>query len=154
MHLRPVTKENWRVLAKLKVRDDQRHFVASNAYSIAEAHYGDEEPDGSHWDMFPFGIYDENTPVGFAMYAINLSNSNFEAFILRLMTDENFQGKGYGRFAMRQLLETLRTDERIQTVGISYEPENHVARKLYASFGFTETGELLDDEVLAVLKLR
>ena len=154
MRLRPVTKDNWRALAKLKVREDQRHFVASNVYSIAEAHYGDDEPDGSHWDMFPFGIYDENTPVGFAMYAINLSYPKYEAYIIRLMTDENYQGKGYGRFAMSQLLELIRTDERVRNVGISYEPENDVARKLYASFGFVETGEILDGEVVAVLKLR
>ena len=33
------------------------------------------------------------------------------------------------------------------------EPENEVAKKLYASFGFTETGEMCDDEIVAVLKL-
>jgi len=35
----------------------------------------------------------------------------------------------------------------------SYEPENELAKKLYASFGFEETGEMDGDEIVAVLKL-
>ncbi|MFT3894608.1 MAG: hypothetical protein QM730_23510 [Anaerolineales bacterium] len=41
-----------------------------------------------------------------------------------------------------------------KAVGISYEPDNDVARKLYASLGFVETGQILFDEVEAVLNLR
>lgn len=63
--IRPVTKENWKELIRLKVRDDQTHFVASNLYSIAEAQFGDH--DEGHWDFFPCGIYDDDTPVGFLM---------------------------------------------------------------------------------------
>jgi diamine N-acetyltransferase len=70
------------------------------------------------------------------------------------MVDEKFQGKGYGRFGMQKVLEIFRADERIREVGISYEPENEVARKLYASLGFSETGRMVEDEVEAVLKLR
>ena len=36
---------------------------------------------------------------------------------------------------------------------ISYEPENETAKKLYASFGFEETGEMDGEEVVAVMKL-
>ncbi len=35
--IRPVTKGIWRVRTKLKMCEEQTHFVASNAYSIAEA---------------------------------------------------------------------------------------------------------------------
>ena len=35
----------------------------------------------------------------------------------------------------------------------SYEPENEAAKKLYESFGFAETGEMDDEENIAVLKL-
>jgi diamine N-acetyltransferase len=68
LSIRPVDKSNWRALTKLTVRDDQKHFVATNVISILESHYGYDEPDGSgHWDMFPYGIYDDETPVGFFM---------------------------------------------------------------------------------------
>ena len=36
---------------------------------------------------------------------------------------------------------------------LSYEPENEVARKLYASCGFVENGEMDGDEIVAVIKL-
>ena len=70
------------------------------------------------------------------------------------MVDEKFQGKGYGRFGMQKMIEMFRANERIKEVGISYEPENEAARKLYAGLGFVETGRMLDGEVEAVLKLR
>ena len=73
---------------------------------------------------------------------------------MRLMVDEKYQGKGHGREIMKQVLDSFRTDERIKNVGISYEPENEVARKLYASLGFEEPGEIIDGETLAVLNLR
>lgn len=150
--LRPVTKENWEALIALKVRDDQKNFVASNLFSIAQAQFG-EEFEG-HWDLRPFGIYDGDAPVGFLMYGYNFSHPTQQAFIIRLMVDEKFQGKGFGRFAMEKALETFRADERIAAVGISYEPENDGARKLYASLGFVETGRIIEGEVEAVLKLK
>jgi len=152
LSIRPVTKDNWRELIKLQVREDQKHFVASNVYSIAQAQFGDEYE--GHWDLHPFGIYDEEKPVGFLMYGYNFSHPVQQAFILRLMLDEKYQGKGYGRFAMEKMLEIFRADERIKQAGISYEPENDAARKLYASVGFVETGEIFDGEVVAVANLR
>lgn len=150
--IRPVTKDNWKELIRLKVREDQTHFVASNLYSIAEAQFGDD--DEGHWNFYPFGIYDGNTPVGFLMYGYNFEHTKQQAFIIRLMVDEKHQGKGYGRFGMEKVLETFRAEDQILIAGISYEPENEAARKLYASLGFVETGEMLGDEVLAVLRLR
>lgn len=152
MSIRPVTKDNWRALARLNVRQDQTLFVASNAYSIAESQFGDEYE--GHWDLFPFGIYDGDLPVGFLMYGFNFEHPTHQAFIQRLMVDQHFQGKGYGRFGMEQMIETFRADGRIKTVGISYEPENEAARKLYASLGFVETGEIMDGETAAFLQLR
>ncbi|HSL30891.1 MAG TPA: GNAT family N-acetyltransferase [Anaerolineales bacterium] len=151
--IRPITKDNWRALIRLKVREDQTHFVASNLFSIAESQFGDDFE--GHWDLFPLGIYDdENTPVGFLMYGLNYDHPKQQAFIIRLMVDEKYQGKGYGRFGMEKLLEIFRADDRIHVVGISYEPENDGARKLYAKLGFAETGEMIEGETVAVLNLR
>jgi len=150
--LQPVTAGNWRDLIKLKVREDQNGFVASNLYSIAEAQFGFE--DEGHWDYYPFGAYVDGEPVGFVMYCFNFNHSRFQAFIMRLMVDERYQGRGYGSEIMEQVLEVFRGKHEIKNIGISYEPHNETARKLYASLGFVEPGEILDGETLAVLKLR
>lgn len=150
--LQPVTAENWRNLIQLKVREDQGHFVASNLLSIAESQFGFD--DEGHWNSYPFGIYLGDMPVGFLMYALNPAHSRIQAFIMRLMVDEKFQGKGYGRQAMNLLLERFQGDRDIQKVAISYSPENVSAQKLYAELGFIETGEMAGDENLAILNLR
>jgi diamine N-acetyltransferase len=150
--IRPVTKDNWRQLIQLQVCDDQKGFVSSNVYSIAEAQFGFDYE--GHWDLHPFGIYDNAEPVGFLMYGFSFEHPRYQAFIIRLMVDEKHQKKGYGYFGMEKMLEVFRGDERIKQVGISYEPHNEVAHKLYASLGFIETGEIVDEEMLALLKLR
>jgi len=150
--LKSVTAENWRALIKLKVKEDQTGFVASNLYSIAESQFGFEEE--GHWDFYPFGAYIEDEPVGFVMYCFNFNHSRFQAFIMRLMVDEKFQGKGCGREIMQQVLDVFRSNEKIENVGIGYEPHNESARKLYASLGFVEPGEMMDGETLAILNLR
>ena len=57
--------------------------------------------------------------------------------------------------ALRLALEFIRTFPRgkAEYCWRSYEPENEVAKKLYASFGFVENGEMDGDEIVAVLKL-
>jgi diamine N-acetyltransferase len=153
--IRPVTKDNWKELIRLKVREDQTGFVASNLYSIAESQFGFDDDDGNHWDTSACGIYDDNgKPVGFLMYGNNFLGSRLQAFIFRLMVDESYQSMGYGRFGMNWILKQFEKDGRIKGLGISYEPENEVGRKLYASLGFVETGEMLGKEVLAVLRLK
>jgi len=150
--LKPVTAENWRDLIKLKVKEDQSHFVASNLHSIAESQFGFD--DEGHWNSYPFGIYSGEEPVGFLMYASNPAHSKIQVFIMRLMVDEKFQGKGYGREALKLILDNFRADANLEVVAISYSPENVGARKLYADLGFVEHGEMAGEEILARLNLR
>ena len=147
-----MTQENWQSLIKLKVRDGQQDFVSSNVYSIAESQFGFDEE--GHWDLFPYGLYLSGEPVGFAMTGVNINHSRFQGLILRLMVDEKHQGRGHGREAMSAMTEMFLANEHVKVVCISYAPENDVARKLYSSFGFVETGEMLESEVMAVLQLR
>jgi len=88
------------------------------------------------------------------MYGYNFEHPEQQAFIIRLMVDDKYQGKGYGRFGMEKMLEIFRTEKDVKAVGISYELENEVARKLYASLGFKETGEIVEKEVVAELRLK
>ena len=73
----------------------------------------------------------------------------------RLMIDENCQNRGYGRQAVELALNFIRTYPcgKANFCWLSYEPENTVAKSLYASFGFVETGEKDGEEQIAVLKL-
>lgn len=152
LHL--VTIQNWLELTQLQVREDQKSFVASNVYSIAESQFGFDDSDCKHWDFNSYGIYNEDVAVGFLVYGFNFEHPKYQAYIFRLMVDEKFQGRGYGRFGMKKMLEIFQADERIKYAAVSYKPRNEVARKLYARLGFYEPGEMVGGETLAVLKLR
>jgi diamine N-acetyltransferase len=88
------------------------------------------------------------------MYATNTAHPKILVFVMRLMVDEKFQGQGFGRKAMELALEKFRPDQELRVVAISYEPDNVGAKRLYASLGFKETGEMAGEELLAVLNLR
>ena len=73
----------------------------------------------------------------------------------RLMIDKRYQKRGYGKEAIKQALDFIRTWScgKAEYCSLSFEPENEVARELYRSFGFVEDGEMDGDEIVAVLKL-
>ena len=151
-------KNVWDALS-LSVKEDQREFVASNDVSIIEA-YTTITANGY---AFPFGIYDDEQIVGFLMIgfdkddywddAPDIANGNYNLW--RLMIDQKYQHRGYGKRALELALEFVRTFPcgEADYCWLSYEPENVVAKELYASFGFTETGEKDGEELIAVLKL-
>lgn len=72
------------------------------------------------------------------------------------MIDKKYQGKGYGKEAMKLALDFTHTFPcgNANYCWLSYNPENEVARKLYRSFGF-EKMKMPEgwDEVPAALKL-
>ena len=105
-------------------------------------------------------IYDGYEPVGFIMSNYVVAEENEWAdentyHICRFMIDKNHQGKGYGKEAMHQKLELLKTGPlgHAKSVTIGSEPENHVVRKIYDSFGFVEMDYELGDEIIARLAL-
>ena len=63
LKLAPVTRSNVWQLLKLRVLEEQRDFIASNTESLVEAYLALSS--GGH--AWPFGIYDDDTPVGFLM---------------------------------------------------------------------------------------
>lgn len=151
-------KNVWEIL-KLSVEEEQKHFVAGNDISLIEAY---TVVTGGGY-AFPFGIYDDDTAVGFLMIGYDTDNdwenppeiarNNYNLW--RLMIDKRYQLKGYGKEAMQLALDFIRTMPcgMGEYCWLSYEPDNAIAQKLYHSFGFQETGEMDEEEVIAVLKL-
>ena len=157
--LEKVTGKNVWELLKLHVRDEQKNFVASNDISIIEAY---TTITGGGY-AFPFGIYDDDIAVGFLMVGFDtdecwenppqIARNNYNLW--RLMIDQRYQHKGYGKTAVKLALDFINTMpcSKAEYCWLSYEPENTSAQKLYHSFGFRETGEMDGEEVIAVLKL-
>ena len=75
--------------------------------------------------------------------------------VWRLMIDKAYQGRGYGKEAVSLALDFIKSSPcgLAEYCWLSYEPENEVAKKLYSSLGFNETGDMDGEELIAVLKL-
>lgn len=140
--LQEITKDNWRQACKLKLKDGQEHFVAPNWYSIIE---------GILDGFTTRAIYEGETMVGFLMYGYDADENQY--WIIRLMVDREHQGKGYGRAAMHAAMDALKVLPGCDAIHISFEPENVVARKLYASLGFEDTGRIEHGETVYCLKI-
>jgi len=151
-------KNVWDIL-KLTVEENQKNFVANNDISIIEAYTAIT----ANGYAFPFGIYENETPVGFLMIgfdiddywddAPSIAKGNYNLW--RLMIDKAYQRRGYGKEAVQLALDFIKSFPcgKAEYCWLSYEPENEAARQLYRSFGFSETGDTDGEELIAVLRL-
>ena len=144
--LRDVTADNWEEVVDLKVSKEQKGFVTSNAYSLAE----------SKFDPYvrPRAIYAGRRVVGFLMYeTLESEGRPHEYSIYRLMIDKRQQGKGYGRRALERAIDEIKQDAQAKRITICYEPENAVSEQFYRSVGFREVGLDEDGEIIAEIVL-
>ena len=159
LHLEKINGSNvWDIL-KLAVSESQKNYVAANDISIIEAYTAIT---GNGY-AFPFGIYNDEIPVGFLMIGFDvddywtdapeIARGNYNLW--RLMIDQAWQNRGYGKQAVQLALDFIKSMPcgKAEYCWLSYGPENEAARQLYQSFGFVETGEMDGDERIAVLRL-
>ena len=140
--LREVTSENLRAVVKLQVAESQRHFVASNAISIAQAHF---EPKA--WFR---AVYGGETPVGFVMLLDNREKPEY--YLWRYMMDARYQNMGFGRKALELVIEHVKTLPAAKEFFLSCVPGEGSPCPFYERLGFVFTGEEDDGELVMRLK--
>ena len=113
----------------------------------------------------PLAIYADDTMVGFLMYIYDTTDhESFQNevyfgektyFIWHFMIDKNYQGKGYGKLAFEKMLADIETMPygEAQNVDLFYHKNNVIAKELYASLGFVESGIMQDNSVHAIKTL-
>ena len=131
IRLTPVTKDNLDEVLALKVREDQRRFVSSNAESLAQAYVYPET-------AWPFAVYDDDILVGFIMMGYYEVKQYYTLW--KFMIDQRYQNKGYGRQALELGLEFIKEKFHPKDIFTGVVPGNDVAKKLYESVGFADTG--------------
>ena len=148
VQLKDIDAANWHEALKLELNAGQEHFVATNVYSLAEAYVKPE------WPVYrPFAVYDGEQLVGFAMYAGDPASAR-NHYVQRLMIDRRFQGRGYGRAAMVELLRLIRENDTCEEITLTVAPDNANAQNLYRSLGFEDTGRMHFDEKVFTLRLK
>jgi diamine N-acetyltransferase len=141
--LREITPANFKECVNLKVADTQKSFVASNVMSIAQSKI--------YPTVSPMAVYADEEMVGFVLFGLDTDDNRF--YLVRLMIDEKFQGKGYGRKAVHAVIENLSKNPDCRELYLSFVPENTGAATLYENIGFERTGEISEGEIVMRYKM-
>ncbi|MDR9854231.1 GNAT family N-acetyltransferase [Paenibacillus sp. VCA1] len=144
IRLEAVSAENWYACTGLKVKTEQLNvFPAPVVYWIAESKFMD------HFELR--AINANGSLVGFIVFCPEPDEEG-NCWIPAFMIDERHQGKGYGKAALKKLLEHMRAIN-CKRVMIGHRPENLVAANLYESLGFMKvTEEIVDGEIIRLLQ--
>lgn len=132
----------WSIL-DLEVDDEQKRYVASNAVSIAEAHFSDFA-----WFR---AIYAGNQPVGFVLLFIDEDEAEHDLW--RFMIDKNHQRQSYGGQALDLIIEYVDSLPDAKELTLSYLPGEGDPGPFFEKFGFEDCDEWVDDEKILTLKL-
>ncbi|MFD6225793.1 GNAT family N-acetyltransferase [Streptomyces sp. NPDC060232] len=152
LRLAPVTAENFEAVCAVQVRPDQAHLVSPVVKSLAEAYVYP----ASAW---PRAIVDGGDVVGFVMAFHDIvwnpatDPGDRRSGIWRLNIDAGRQGKGYGRFAVRAVIEEIRRRGIHQRVYVSWHVGAGSPEPFYLGLGFTPTGELTGGQRVGVITL-
>ena len=130
VELKEITKVNFEDILNLTVSEQQKNFVSSVAYSLAQAWL--------YKTAYPFAIYADEKVVGFIMLGYYEERKQYTLW--KFLIDEQHQNKGYGRKALQlavdYLIETFQVNEIFTGVALG----NETAKHLYTSIGFVATG--------------
>ena len=131
VQLREITKDNLEDVLSLQVSEKQKEFVSSTAHSLAQAYVYKGK-------AFPFAIYADDALVGFIMMGYYEERKQYTLW--KFLIDKSHQNKGYGRAALVQGIAYLRDEFGVNEVYTGVLPGNEVAKRLYVSVGFAQTG--------------
>jgi diamine N-acetyltransferase len=145
--LRPITDANREAVEALAVTPEQRRFVSGVRESMLEAA---SEPDAR---ALCWGIYDDETPVGFVMIADEVGSTDYVPhFLWKLLVDERHQRRGVGTATLDLVVEYFR-DRGVEAMWTSAGEGEGSPVTFYERYGFERTGELHGDEVLLRLEI-
>ncbi|MGH3453428.1 MAG: GNAT family N-acetyltransferase [Nocardioidaceae bacterium] len=149
--LREIDDDNREAVVGLQLAPGQERFVSSVAESLAIAV---DKPHGNPWYR---AVFAGDESVGFVMVSWNVEPQPPELiarwFLWKLLIDERHQGHGYGREAVRQVVDLVRAEGATELV-TSYVPEDGGPAGFYERLGFVPTGEVDENgEVIMRLEL-
>lgn len=136
IQLKAITKENLEEVLALQVAESQRSYVSSVAHSLAQAYVYSKT-------AFPFAIYADETLVGFIMFGYYEARRQYTLW--KFLFDQRYQGHGYGRAALMQGIAWMKATIGAKELYTGVSLGNAVAKQLYRSIGFVETGLVEND---------
>nr|WP_267887012.1 GNAT family N-acetyltransferase [Floricoccus penangensis] len=121
-------------ILELTVKEEQKNFVADVPRSLAYVYANREEARA-------YGIYVGKELIGYA--SISYIAERMMYTIWHFFIDSNFQGKGYGKRVLQELITYIKvlSVNLTNKMCLTVEEENILAIGLYESLGFVNTYE-------------
>ncbi|MEU6457779.1 GNAT family N-acetyltransferase [Streptomyces sp. NPDC047065] len=149
LRLETITSANFEAATGIRVRPEQEFAVDPVVKSLAEAYV-------HHGVAWPRLIVDGDRPVGFLMAFLDIDwygdGSVLRSGLWRLNIAAGEQGRGYGRFAVRSVVEEVRRRGGKQC-WVTWHPGPDGPEGFYLGLGFRPNGETSEGETVGVLEL-
>ena len=145
--IRPVDRSNWEAALKLEIHPHQHAYTPSVVISLAKCYIRPDEEIVS-----PFALYHGELIVGFFTFTFDPESQDVY-WLNGYLIDKKYQGQGYGRAGLAQLLKLARRIfPRMRSLSLTVNPENTPARRIYEEAGFLNTNRLYHSELVYILK--
>ncbi|HCX64226.1 MAG TPA: N-acetyltransferase [Eubacteriaceae bacterium] len=133
LSLKKIDENNFINAFELSLKNGQETFVSHPIRSLAQAY-------AYYKQCTPFGIYAENIMVGYVMVVYDYDVPEYDVW--HLMIDGKKQGKGYGKEALKKVIEYIQTKPfgESNRIALTCNKDNVLALKLFEENGFKKTG--------------
>lgn len=131
IHFKDIDNTNESLVKGIKVKAGQEDFIETVEECLEEAE--------TYSQWHPVAIYDDEIIIGFAMYGS--FGPNRDTWIDRIIIDVKYQGLGYGKKAMKKLIDIVSKEYDVDVLYLSFVEENKIAYNLYKSLGFEYMNE-------------
>lgn len=144
--LKRIDEENFLEAFNLELAEGQEKYVSHPIRSLAQAYV-------YYKQCTPFGIYCGKQMVGYVMVIYDYDVPEYD--IWHMMIDKSRQGNGYGKAALKKVLEYISTKPfgDSNRVALTCNRDNKVAMNIYTEAGFVPTGSSDENEIELALKL-
>ncbi len=144
IHFEEITPDNWRKINALEVKEEQKHFVASNVAILARAFAYRKD------NSKVFAIYNDANPIGLIMQRDFKDGDDIICILDQFMIDKNYQGQGYGKVSMELWMSMIKKEKQYSAIRLCYIEDDYIAEKLYKNLGFIRKPEYDDGDELVM----
>ena len=134
-----IDEENYQTVCGLAVAEGQKGYVASPVSILARAYAKRSR------NARALAIADDETIIGVLMH-MELPEEPACYTIEQLMIDHRYQNKGFGKKALKLVIDALAEERKYDAIEVCVKMEAAQAIKVYTDIGFSDTGFLDPDE--------
>ena len=126
--LKDINPDSYHQVAGLRITEEQSEFVPPAVNIMARAYAWRNKNSSA------YAIYSDDTIIGIVMIGDDIDCYELHQFLI----DSSYQKKGYGKQAVRLIIDRLSHEHKYDCIKLSVIKKNEAAIHLYKSMGFID----------------